>query len=87
MAGDEEQDVNSPGVTGSSKVDSATMGQEGNSESGPSPGKEETSAVDESSRLRALEADVRDQDDLERDIGRQVREALMDYHLTSNYVF
>lgn len=28
---------------------------------------------DEASRLRALAADVRDQDDLERDIGRQVR--------------
>lgn len=27
---------------------------------------------DEASRLRALAADVRDQDDLERDIGRQV---------------
>lgn len=27
---------------------------------------------DESSRLRALDAAVRDQDDLERDIGRQV---------------
>ena len=29
-------------------------------------------AIDESSRLRELEADIRDQDDLERDIGRQV---------------
>ena len=29
-------------------------------------------ALDESSRLRELQADVRDQDDLERDIGRQV---------------
>lgn len=28
---------------------------------------------DEASRLRALATDVRDQDDLERDIGRQVR--------------
>ena len=27
---------------------------------------------DEASRLRALAADVRDQDDLERDVGRQV---------------
>lgn len=29
---------------------------------------------DESSRLRALSTEVRDQDDLERDIGRQVSE-------------
>lgn len=29
-------------------------------------------ASEESSRLRELEADIRDQDDLERDIGRQV---------------
>jgi DNA excision repair protein ERCC-6 len=28
--------------------------------------------IDESSRLRELQADIRDQDDLERDIGRQV---------------
>lgn len=32
--------------------------------------------ADEASRLKALAADVRDQDDLERDIGRQVRPIL-----------
>lgn len=31
---------------------------------------------DEASRLRELEASIRDQDDLERDIGRQVRPLL-----------
>jgi hypothetical protein len=30
---------------------------------------------EEASRLRHLAADVRDQDDLERDIGRQVRDS------------
>jgi hypothetical protein len=33
--------------------------------------------MDESSRLRKLQAHVRDQDDLERDIGRQVRELFL----------
>ncbi|KAK2759420.1 hypothetical protein FQN54_002898 [Arachnomyces sp. PD_36] len=38
--------------------------------SGDTAEKTET-AIDESSRLRELQADIRDQDDLERDIGRQ----------------
>lgn len=33
---------------------------------------------DEATRLRALAADVRDQDDLERDVGRQANQLLMD---------
>lgn len=33
-----------------------------------------TQGEDESSRLKALTTEVRDQDDLERDIGRQVSE-------------
>lgn len=37
-----------------------------------------TQGEDESSRLKALTTEVRDQDDLERDIGRQVSET---YHV------
>lgn len=37
-----------------------------------------TEGEDESSRLKALTTEVRDQDDLERDIGRQVSET---YHV------
>lgn len=33
---------------------------------------QDVQGTDESSRLRALDADIRDQDDLERDITRQV---------------
>lgn len=34
-------------------------------------------AEDEASRLRSLATDVRDQDDLERDIGRQVKSTIL----------
>lgn len=44
-------------------------GRESEVEAGKIP---EDSAMDESSRLRELHADVRNQDDLERDITRQV---------------
>lgn len=44
-------------------------GRESEVEAGEIP---EDSAMDESSRLRELHADVRNQDDLERDITRQV---------------
>ena len=37
-----------------------------------------SNAPDESSRLKALQAEVRDQDDLERDIGRQADKLLID---------
>ena len=37
-----------------------------------------TQGEDESSRLKALTTEVRDQDDLERDVGRQVSET---YHV------
>lgn len=40
-------------------------------EAGETP-QDEPSAMDESSRLRELQADVRNQDDLERDITREV---------------
>lgn len=36
------------------------------------PSQQDIQGTDESSRLRALDADIRDQDDLERDITRQV---------------
>lgn len=36
------------------------------------PSQQDVQGTDESSRLRALNADIRDQDDLERDITRQV---------------
>lgn len=48
---------------------SAENGKEGNGGDTSQMGEV---AIDESSRLRELEADIRDQDDLERDIGRQV---------------
>lgn len=38
---------------------------------------QDVQGTDESSRLRALDADIRDQDDLERDITRQVRQTDM----------
>lgn len=42
------------------------------SETSSAPNPAPSSGVDEASRLRELQADVRDQDDLERDITRQV---------------
>ena len=36
-------------------------------------GQDDAQGQDEASRLKSLATDVRDQDDLERDIGRQVR--------------
>lgn len=35
-----------------------------------------TAPADESAKLRELDANVRDQDDLERELGRQVRDKL-----------
>ena len=39
--------------------------------------KPDTTLTDETARLRELEANVRDQDDLERELGRQVIRYLM----------
>lgn len=43
------------------------------SESPPASAHSDINGEDEATRLRALAADVRDQDDLERNVGRQAR--------------
>ncbi|KAK1142268.1 DNA repair protein rhp26 [Aspergillus melleus] len=50
----------------------------GLSEGTSTPNTAPLSGVDEASRLRALQADVRDQDDLERDISRQADKLLLE---------
>ena len=67
---------------GTSDVDAAVQDRDpqfrnqedrpGLSEGISTPNTAPLSGVDEASRLRELQADVRDQDDLERDISRQV---------------
>lgn len=47
----------------------------------PEPVDIDVHGEDEATRLRALAADVRDQDDLERDVGRQVNDLASPYAL------
>lgn len=46
--------------------------------------KDHIDGEDEESRLRALATDVRDQDDLERDVGRQVYQCLLARHVSGD---
>ena len=63
-----DQSTNDPQIVGNNEFD---RGDTHNPRS--SPIRADTVGEDEAIRLKGLATEVRDQDDLERDIGRQVR--------------
>lgn len=82
-AGNEDPDNGAdPSESPITHNDSNTIQNNEEGDSGDVSGKGEAT-IDESSRLRDLQADIRDQDDLERDIGRQVDSNHSNHH--SNY--
>ncbi|OJD19026.1 hypothetical protein AJ78_00977 [Emergomyces pasteurianus Ep9510] len=75
---DESQNAGKPEVAAQA-AEEAPTGETGEQDTRtPAPGPSQSTAVPdaESSRLRELQADVRDQNDLERDIGRQADKLL-----------
>jgi DNA excision repair protein ERCC-6 len=75
MEGDNTADKSNDTVTPAVEATSADVGQD--RASSPAP-KDESNLNDEASKLRELEANVRDQDDLERELGRQADHLLME---------
>lgn len=72
---DESQNADTPAVAQVVAEEAPTGLEDVQDVKPPIPGTSQSTAIPdaESSRLRELQAAVRDQDDLERDIGRQVR--------------